>query len=483
MATSARLEGALELPQRVAADWGGYFARALASGEKLFDLVAVAAAIYAADTLTHRLRPFSRGLHSPSTALLLAAGFGLAFVLLLERHGGYRPCLSLLGIRETERVLRVTLQTFSVALVTAYFCAAPVSRLTIGFAVFLVPVFLTLEKWEVHNLLRILRSKGHGTRRAVILGTGSAARRIYTALVSSPKFGVDPVAFVEEGATTETTEIYECSYRRKHSAKVLPGPLSPELFRQLDTSVLVIAEPMIDKETMLLTAGQAAESGVTTYFAAEDFVGPGLWLDYAELDGIMLARVSRGAPRGLYTAGKRIFDIVVALAGAVCFAPLIVAIAILLKKTSPEPVFFRQERVGKAGRRFTIYKFRTMYQEAPDYGYSPGQVDDPRVTPLGRLLRRTSLDELPQLLNVLLGQMSIVGPRPEMPFIVEQYTAVQRQRLTVKPGMTGLWQISADRAFLIHENLEYDLYYVRHRSLFMDLAILLHTLWFAPRGI
>jgi lipopolysaccharide/colanic/teichoic acid biosynthesis glycosyltransferase len=124
-----------------------------------------------------------------------------------------------------------------------------------------------------------------------------------------------------------------------------------------------------------------------------------------------------------------------------------------------------------------------MYQDAPTYGYSPETGSDKRLTPIGRLLRRTSLDEIPQLLNVLLGDMSLVGPRPEMPFIVEQYTPRQRERLAIKPGVTGLWQMSADRAFKIHENLEYDLYYARHRSLFMDVAILLHTMLFAPRGV
>ena len=483
MAAPARLTSALELPQFILADCGGYLARALTSGEKLFDFVAVVAAIYVADLFTRNLRPLALSPHSRPAVLLAGAEFALLFVFLLHRHGGYRPCLSLLAIRETERVLRVTLQTFSLALVIAYFSAASFARLTIGFAVLLVPVFLTLEKWEMHNLLRILRSKGHGTRRAVILGTGSAARRIYTALVSSPKLGVEPVAFVEEGATTETTEIYECSYNRKHSAKVLPGPLCPELFRQLDASVLVIAEPAMDKETMLLTLSAAAEIGVNTYFASEEFVGPGLWADYAELDGIMLAHFSKGANRGLYELGKRALDLVLGAILVLLLAPIAAITAILVKKTSPGPVLFRQQRVGKAGRLFTIYKFRTMYENAPNYGYSPGQTEDPRVTPVGHFLRRTSLDEFPQLANILLGQMSLVGPRPEMPFIVEQYTPLQRQRLTVKPGVTGLWQISADRAFLIHENLEYDLYYVRHRSLFMDVAILLHTLPVAGRGI
>ena len=102
---------------------------------------------------------------------------------------------------------------------------------------------------------------------------------------------------------------------------------------------------------------------------------------------------------------------------------------------------------------------------------------------IGRLLRRTCIDELPQLLNVFKGEMSLVGPRPEMPFIVDQYEAIHRQRLTVKPGITGLWQLSADRRSLIHENISYDLYYVRGRNLLMDVAILMHTVVFAFRGV
>jgi lipopolysaccharide/colanic/teichoic acid biosynthesis glycosyltransferase len=119
----------------------------------------------------------------------------------------------------------------------------------------------------------------------------------------------------------------------------------------------------------------------------------------------------------------------------------------------------------------------------PSTTFLQKETEDPRITPVGRFLRRTSLDEMPQLFNVLKGDMSLVGPRPEMPFIVEKYNAVQRQRLQVKPGVTGLWQISADRAFLIHENIQYDLYYIRHRGFFMDFAIFLNTAIFAMRGI
>ena len=164
-------------------------------------------------------------------------------------------------------------------------------------------------------------------------------------------------------------------------------------------------------------------------------------------------------------------------------APLFVLLALAVKLTSPGPVIFCQKRVGKDGRIFPMYKFRSMFADAASYAFSPREDQDPRVTRVGHFLRRSSLDELPQLLNVLCGDMSLVGPRPEMPFIAEEYSPLVRERLKVKPGITGLWQLSADRASLIHQNIEYDLYYVRHRSLFLDVAILLHTSIFAGRGI
>jgi exopolysaccharide biosynthesis polyprenyl glycosylphosphotransferase len=449
------------------ADWGSYVVRCLASGERLFDGTAVMAAIYLAEVFHLKFGERPPPWQTPSARFFSAAGFALLFVFLLERHGGYRPCLSLLGIRETERVMRVTLQAFLIALVTASLLRITVSRISIAVALMLSPLFLVVEKWELQKLLRTLRGKGYGTRRAVIVGTRSTARRLYTALITSPKLGIEPVAFVEEGAPAESTEIYECWYRRKHPAKVVPGPLTSELLRQLQVSVLVVADPALDRETMLLTMSEASQRGVQTYFAAEEFLDAGRRMDYAEIDGIMLAHPCEDSPRVLYDLGKRTLDLVIAGLVLVLSAPFAAAIALVITRTSPGPVLFRQQRVGKAGRLFTMYKFRTMYQDAPHYGYSPKQEGDPRITPVGRFLRRTSLDEIPQFLNVLLGHMSLVGPRPEMPFIVEQYTHAQRERLKVKPGITGLWQISADRAYVIHENLEYDLYYALNNPRFV----------------
>jgi lipopolysaccharide/colanic/teichoic acid biosynthesis glycosyltransferase len=168
-----------------------------------------------------------------------------------------------------------------------------------------------------------------------------------------------------------------------------------------------------------------------------------------------------------YELGKRLFDLAVSTCLLVVLAPFFAVIAVLVKATSSGPALFRQDRVGQAGQLFAMYKFRSMFEQAPSYQVSPSTADDPRITRVGRFLRRTSLDELPQFINVFLGQMSLVGPRPEMPFIVAQYNDEQRRRLTVKPGITGLWQISPHRGSPIHEHLEYDSYYLSNNPRFL----------------
>ena len=183
-----------------------------------------------------------------------------------------------------------------------------------------------------------------------------------------------------------------------------------------------------------------------------------------------------------YAVAKRTADVIVSSLLLLSLAPVFFLIAVLVWLDSPGPIFFIQKRVGRNGQLFDMYKFRSMYVTAPRYGLSPTQSSDRRITPVGRSLRRTSLDELPQLINVFLGNMSLVGPRPEMPFIVRCYNSRQRQRLQVIPGITGLWQLSADRAFPIHENIHYDLNYIQNRTFFMDMAILIHTPLRALRG-
>lgn len=451
--------------------------------ERLLDFLAVMCAVLLAWACYRWVHPHRPPGFSIGALLECAALFALVFVLLLEKHGEYRPYLSLLAVRETERLLRVWVECFLLAVPVAYFAPPSLSRTLVAITFLAAPLALTLEKSGLRRAIRWLRSRGYGTRRAVILGAGTLAKNIYSVLIRSPKIGLDPVAIVDEEAAFQGVEIHASSYRCRQSALVLAGPLSARLFRNLRASVLVIADPDLDSAETLEIMSRAASAGVTTYVASREYLEPGYWLEYSEVDGMMLAHLMTEKRRTVYEWGKRALDIMAAGLILLLLAPVLAVVALLIRLTSSGPAIFKQRRVGYCGRLFWMYKFRSMYVDSAAYAYSPKSGSDNRITPLGRFLRRTCLDEVPQLWNVIRGEMSLIGPRPEMPFIVDRYTALQRQRLAVKPGITGLWQLSGDRRYLIHENLEYDLYYIRNRNLFMDFAVLLHTVIFAARGI
>jgi len=180
---------------------------------------------------------------------------------------------------------------------------------------------------------------------------------------------------------------------------------------------------------------------------------------------------------------KGVLDIVFAFFLLIFLLPLFLLLAVILYFDSPGRILFRQVRIGKHGKEFTIFKFRTMHTDVPAEGFSPTSELDPRITRFGRFLRKTSLDELPQLLNILRGEMSFVGPRPEQKKIVEEvYTIREKQRFLVKPGMTGLWQISQDRNKPIHENLQHDFLYLEQMSFLLDLKIICRTIQVVMRS-
>jgi len=180
---------------------------------------------------------------------------------------------------------------------------------------------------------------------------------------------------------------------------------------------------------------------------------------------------------------KRGCDVIGSLFLLTVLFPMFALIAILIKLDSPGPVFFRHRRVGMDGKTFVLWKFRSMRTDVPEYEVSPRSATDVRLTRVGRLIRRMSIDEMPQLINVLKGEMSLVGPRPEMPFVVDLYHSVESERFAARPGITGLWQISPARAFPIHENLQYDIHYIRNQNLLLDCAIIVRTVTAVIHGI
>jgi lipopolysaccharide/colanic/teichoic acid biosynthesis glycosyltransferase len=181
----------------------------------------------------------------------------------------------------------------------------------------------------------------------------------------------------------------------------------------------------------------------------------------------------------------RLLDVVGSLGILICALPAMLVTAVLVKLTSPGPVLYRQERVGKDGKLFDLYKFRTMVNDAERHvGPVWASKDDARVTRVGRILRRTRLDELPQLFNILRGDMSLVGPRPERPFFVQRHKALQGVRLAVKPGLTGLAQVRSFYDLKPAHKVKYDYLYIQNRSFFLNIYILLQTIpvLFAKKG-
>lgn len=174
---------------------------------------------------------------------------------------------------------------------------------------------------------------------------------------------------------------------------------------------------------------------------------------------------------------KRILDLVFSGAALVFLFPFMLVMAVVIRRDSPGPVFFRQQRVGLGGRPFTLMKFRTMSVDTDPYGFSPKNAGDPRLTSVGKCFREHSLDELPQLINVLSGQMSLVGPRPLLLWQYQRWTQRQRGRCLVKPGLTG-WAQVIGRTELTHERkIEYDLWYVDNATLLLDAKIIFKTLF------
>jgi exopolysaccharide biosynthesis polyprenyl glycosylphosphotransferase len=358
----------------------------------------------------------------------------------------------------------------------------PRITLCVGWAVtvFLLLVQKHFSRWAFVRIVAARRVQ----RPVLIVGASRDARRIFSCLSNSPHLGMRPVAFIDEVNNRGPKVIYSHDYVHRSHAPIIYGSLSLDLCRDMGISEIFIADPKLSHDRISEISSLATMNEMKV-----SFVGPVQPIRSERhasmrlIDGlIVLSFASTKLEWRLYEAIKRAFDILVALLMLLMTAPVWIVIAIWVWRTSPGPIFFCQRRIGHHGKSFNMYKFRSMYVDAPRYSASPINSQDPRITSAGRILRKTSLDELPQILNVLKGDMSLVGPRPEMPYVVEKYSPIERQRLNVPQGVTGLWQLSADRKYAIHESLEYDLYYIENRGFFLDTAILIHTILFAMKG-
>jgi exopolysaccharide biosynthesis polyprenyl glycosylphosphotransferase len=320
-----------------------------------------------------------------------------------------------------------------------------------------------------HRWIRALRRSGRGELPVLVVGSGVTAIRLLQKLQDHPEIGYRVVGLLTLEAPREAKDIA--------GIPVLGGIAElRRITRERGVAEVFMAEPSLSHARMLSLVLDCEDQGLTFRCVTNLFEVLTAGTPVELVDDLPLVRLGRERPSLLYEPVKRAFDLALSALGLVALAPLFAFIAWRVRATSPGPALFVQQRVGRDGAPFSILKFRTMRSDVAAYEPGPATGADPRVTPVGRWLRATSLDELPQLVNVLRGEMSLVGPRPEMPFIAAGYDAWQRRRLSVPPGLTGLWQILGRKDLPMHENLQYDFYYIRNRSLVLDAWILLKTI-------
>lgn len=420
--------------------------------------------------------------HSVSEITAFSAVGGILAFFDLRANRAYEGAGGLLQIRETERILATSFRSSLLLSPIVLTLMSGLSKREIVIAPTIIALLLAMKNQCFFLALRAVDRFRNAGERVVVYGTGAAERRLVSVLRASVRLGLKPVAMIDDSEGARDRIVPEYGYRDRSSVPVYAAPINSEMLLTHGCTTLVIMQDGLIAEEIEAATQCARIAGAKVAFASD----PGLLedsdLDCRIVDGLILCSDAKGSEVRVYEATKRMMDVVLSSIAIVALSPVFILIAILIKLDSSGPVLFIQNRIGLNGETFKILKFRSMHEGSGEYEPSPTSSLDPRLTRVGRLLRRLSLDELPQLVNVIRGEMSLVGPRPEMPFVVQRYEPSQRKRLNVMPGITGLWQLSADRAFPIHENLEYDLYYVQNRGLFMDAAILIHTVLFAMRG-
>jgi exopolysaccharide biosynthesis polyprenyl glycosylphosphotransferase len=372
-------------------------------------------------------------------------------------------------VDELQNLLRgVALGVLVVSAIGFFFRELHFGRFVVAASAGLSLVLQGGSRAVFHRLERRLRSSGAHDVPALIIGTGVSAIRLLQKIQDHPEIGYRVVGFLDDAAGEEEKEV------AGHPVLGRLGALR-RVAEEFGVREVFVASPGLGHTRMLSLVLECEDLGLTFRVVTNLFevLTAGTPLDL--VDDLPLVRLGREKVHRLYEPLTRTLDVCGALLGLVATAPLLAWCAWRVRRSSPGPALIRQTRVGKGGRPFEMWKLRTMRVDVGLYEVAPKQASDPRVTGYGRWLRALSIDELPQLWNVLRGEMSLVGPRPEMPFIVEGYDEWQRRRLAVKPGITGLWQILGRKDLPMHENLQYDFYYIRNRSLALDLSILIRT--------
>ncbi|MET3709260.1 exopolysaccharide biosynthesis polyprenyl glycosylphosphotransferase [Arthrobacter sp. UYEF6] len=389
------------------------------------------------------------------------------------------------GADEYKRVAAASLWLFGLVAIFSYVLRIDTARGYVGMALPVGLAGLLMARWLLRQHLSINRRSGNSMSRLLILGGPSAAAHLAQSMRSSREAGYLPVAVYMPGTHSDS------EHEPESGLPILgTSPDTPSILKAIDDCgadvVAVSAGVQLHPQTLRHLGWELASRNVGLIMAPAltDIAGPRIHTQ--QVAGLPLIHVTTPTLEGGQRVAKRLFDVIASALLIIVTSPIMAAVCLLIKLDSRGPILFKQERVGMEGSPFFMLKFRSMVVDAEarlaelahrneGNGVLFKIKNDPRVTRIGRTLRRYSIDELPQLFNVLTGSMSLVGPRPPLPREVESYEYDVRRRLLVKPGLTGLWQVSGRSNLSWQDSVRLDLYYVENWSLAGDVVILLRT--------
>ena len=415
----------------------------------------------------------------------LSAGLAAAWWFMLGAWNTRQSRILGAGPDEYKRVAAASLWLFGLIAIFSYVFRIETARGYVGIALPVGLAGLLLARWLLRQHLSVARQKGRSMSRLLLLGGPSAVAHLASSLHGAKHAGYLPIAAYTPGAPEQELNGQ--------------GPSLPVLGNRTDTASVLAAIEQCRADAVAVSAGvqlhphtirqlgwelASRNVGLIMAPALTDIAGPRLHTQ--QVAGLPLIHVTTPTLEGGQRVAKRLFDIIVSGMLILALSPIMALVALLVRLDSKGPVLFRQSRIGMEGRPFQMLKFRSMVVDAEARlaeleSRNEGQgllfklKDDPRITRIGGVLRKYSLDELPQLFNILTGSMSLVGPRPPLPREVEAYEQDVRRRLLVKPGLTGLWQVSGRSNLSWQDSVRLDLYYVENWSLAGDLVIILRT--------
>jgi Undecaprenyl-phosphate glucose phosphotransferase len=444
----------------------------------LLDLAVLAVAFWGAYALrfgSPRTWPYSELPESRET-VIVAVLAALIWPLSIRAVGLYRPQRQKTPLDEMFGVFTATLIAGLLLVAVTYFVReARYSRGMLAMFATLSFLGVSLERVFFKEILQAARRRGYNLRYILVLGAGRLARQVLEQVDLHRELGFRPVGCLSVTKKRVGTSVagVEVIGTVRDLRKVL---------QERGVDQVLVALPSRSFHHLPRVMEICADTTVDVKLVPDVYQYATLFGGLEEFGGLPVVNLQSTGVMGINAVAKRVFDLIFSALFLMLASPLLAVLAVLVKLTSKGPVLFTQERVGLDGKPFPMLKFRTMREDAEEQGPQFAQSKDPRATPIGGWLRRTSLDELPQLWNVFAGDMSLVGPRPERPVFIDQFRRhIPRYQLRhmVKAGMTGWAQIHGLRGNTsIQKRVEYDLYYIEHWSLLLDLRILARTVAF-----